>query len=1235
MFLNQNNYINLITTYPITHIMMKLKHALILAALTVGTVAHAAETDTSVITVTSENGTWAGTGNYRSTWTSNETPGVIISCGVNNFENTPSGPLVYNAGRSLTSTITISGTTGYYVTGYSFKAAKSGSWTESESVTYNANNQGAVTITTEAQTISHSGLTEYDTASIAVNGANKPVTLSDFTVTIAKRKEATPGTFVPTTITDDGNFAPDTQWYIMAIGAAQYVFTDTNIDGYMPLNSSDVTGKDNQLWCVVGNETDGYKFYNKAAGTSVMLSAPANPGSIGTTGGEAYVILADPNTETTRTYDWKVTESSNLNSPSFYIYVKGNANAKINNRDNRLAFWTGGADAGSSVTFTLYTPSIGESAESNVWTISSDPLITAVGPEGATATMNNGAVTLSEGKWVFNTPEGKVIAKSTILKSDDSVETHITNGFDNSFHTITGPVTIKNIDYSLMNALEMPASGFPVFITTGSEPFNVGYRIPAITTVAAGPHKGRIVALNDYRYCGGDIGAGRIDIYMSYSDDNGDTWSEPGHMYGADGEPVAMGNGSAQQSDGNGIITAGLDCGFGDPAIVSDRETGEILAVACAGRMNFFSSTRENPQPSVRWWSSDGGVTWTEPDDNQYKQIYALLGDDAEGGPIKGQFIGSGRMIQSRHIKVGTHYRIYCVNSGRAVSDNTIRNWVLYSDDFGKNWKVLGGAGKPAVSSGADEPKCEELPDGSILLAARGNGGNRNFNIFRYTDIEAGAGDWANSFNTDMGMGFINACNGEIMIVPVKNKETGDKHFIALQSFPYGGGRNNVSIAWKSLANPADYDEPSDFANWNGRYQVSYIGSAYSTMTLTSDNQIGFIFEEGSYAGGNTGCEIYKKISIETITDNQFEYCADDDFSMNKKASADMLQHRLTAATTSSADTSKRIVGTRMVAGEVPADVTDAINEFNTSETYNYNAIVKFNNALTAFLNTMEVVAPVDGATYLIKATKHPSVSEEGDRYMTVNSSGKLTVTTNADDEKNVFVLVKDPDAIDVDAYFFYNPASGRVLPKSHASTNTEMTATAKAYNSAPYEIEIAADGLVGIKSTQAGNATYPYLHYAGNDKIVIWQLSGSASSQWVMEQTGMADPKPEVELYKVTVSPSELSLDAAEESSLRVSILPSYKNKSAAWTSDNEAVATVDAEGNVTAVSAGTAVITATVAEGYTDTCTVTVTGQSGIEEITKADSDAEVLYDLQGRRVTKAGHGIYVTGSGQKVRL
>ena len=53
--------------------------------------------------------------------------------------------------------------------------------------------------------------------------------------------------------------------------------------------------------------------------------------------------------------------------------------------------------------------------------------------------------------------------------------------------------------------------------------------------------------------------------------------------------------------------------------------------------------------------------------------------------------------------------------------------------------------------------------------------------------------------------------------------------------------------------------------------------------------------------------------------------------------------------------------------------------------------------------------------------------------------------------------------------------------------------------------------------------------------------------------------------------------------------------NQSVTWASSDEAVATVDANGNVTGVAEGSATITATTVDGgKTDTCAITVTAAS-----------------------------------------
>ena len=83
---------------------------------------------------------------------------------------------------------------------------------------------------------------------------------------------------------------------------------------------------------------------------------------------------------------------------------------------------------------------------------------------------------------------------------------------------------------------------------------------------------------------------------------------------------------------------------------------------------------------------------------------------------------------------------------------------------------------------------------------------------------------------------------------------------------------------------------------------------------------------------------------------------------------------------------------------------------------------------------------------------------------------------------------------------------------------------------------------------------------------------------------------------YKVTkveLSQSALTLDVGGSETLTATITPSNAtNKNVTWSSDNQNVATVS-DGVVTAVSPGSAKITAT-ADGKSDTCTVTVTAKT-----------------------------------------
>lgn len=397
---------------------------------------------------------------------------------------------------------------------------------------------------------------------------------------------------------------------------------------------------------------------------------------------------------------------------------------------------------------------------------------------------------------------------------------------------------------------------FNLFPTLTTEA--IPYRIPAIACTAGG----RLVAVADYRFCRADIGFGHIDLHCRVSDDNGATWGDIFTIVEGDGKKV----------DNNPNLS--LTAGYGDPCIVADRESNRVLLICVCGYQTYFAATREFPNQVARLYSEDGGLTWSAPEVIT-EQFYTPL-DKSMVGPIQSMFIGSGRIHQSSIIKTGDYYRLYACMLARD-KDNNFCNFVVYSDDFGKNWKILGGVDVPPVPRGGDEPKTEELPDGSILLSSR-CGGGRLYNIFTFTDAEKAEGYWGvHAFSGAQNNGVTakgNSCNGEVMVLPVTRNSDGKGMFLALQSLPLGEGRHNVGIYYKELATFDDYNYPENFAkDWDGHLQVTDKASAYSTMIQKADGAIAFLYEEDTHKTQGGGYSIiYKSFTIEDITGGRFSY---------------------------------------------------------------------------------------------------------------------------------------------------------------------------------------------------------------------------------------------------------------------------------------------------------------------------------------------------------------------------
>ena len=510
-------------------------------------------------------------------------------------------------------------------------------------------------------------------------------------------------------------------------------------------------------------------------------------------------------------------------------------------------------------------------------------------------------------------------------------------------------ITFSNFIVTIEKDTREPEFSHEIFVTQSG---GIPYRIPAIAMAK----NGDLIAAADYRHSGSDIGVvnnGRIDLHARISKDNGATWGNKFSIV-----------------DGKGANSPDfMHVGFGDPAIVADRESSRVLMLSCAGNVSFQNGTRSNHQNIARFYSEDNGATWSEPVDIA-EAIYSMWDNSSNHGQARAMFVGSGKIHQSRYVKVNNYYRLYCSVLLRN-RNNAYTNFVLYSDDFGGSWKVLGGVENAPISSGGDEPKVEELPNGNILISSRINGG-RFFNIFTFTDMEAATGSWGSVATSNSSNNGVvaqgNSTNGEIMIFPVVRKEDGAQMWMALQSVPFGNGRSNVGIYYKVLESGSDYSTPANFAkDWDGRHQASFMGSAYSTMCFQKDSTIAFLYEESTHGADYT--IVYKKYTLEQITGNRY--------SVLKGGGSGEQPDQPSNATLALITEAKNLLKKKGVGypGTAPREVLQAaITTAEENPTAAAGAALE--TALDTYLGTTDIVLPTDGKKYTITM-----VAKNGNRF--------------------------------------------------------------------------------------------------------------------------------------------------------------------------------------------------------------------------------------------------------------
>jgi sialidase-1 len=218
----------------------------------------------------------------------------------------------------------------------------------------------------------------------------------------------------------------------------------------------------------------------------------------------------------------------------------------------------------------------------------------------------------------------------------------------------------------------------PIFVR-GHEGYHT-YRIPALAVTPSGTvlafAEGRKKSVGD---------AGKIDLFVRRSTDNGKTWS-------------------AQQ-----LVWADQDNTCGNPCAVVDRSNGTIWLFSTWNRgddheKQIIAGTSRDTRRVFALNSTDDGKTWSAPRE---------ITTDVKLTNWTWYATGPGSGIQIEHGPNQGRLVIPCDHM-ESPSTNYFSH-IIYSDDHGKSWKLGGSTPQPAVN------ECEvvELTGGRIMLNMR------------------------------------------------------------------------------------------------------------------------------------------------------------------------------------------------------------------------------------------------------------------------------------------------------------------------------------------------------------------------------------------------------------------------------------------------------------------------------------------------------------------------------------
>ncbi|MDE6489101.1 MAG: hypothetical protein K2L46_07460, partial [Paramuribaculum sp.] len=114
----------------------------------------------------------------------------------------------------------------------------------------------------------------------------------------------------------------------------------------------------NSQWAFVGDVLNGFMIINRGAGAGKILSSSQTMTS--STDGTVYPVMTSvPVPATHNTYWIPTVGTASVGKDGFFLHQLGYTVNRMNSRDSRLAYWVGGAGAGSTFLVTLVESTAG------------------------------------------------------------------------------------------------------------------------------------------------------------------------------------------------------------------------------------------------------------------------------------------------------------------------------------------------------------------------------------------------------------------------------------------------------------------------------------------------------------------------------------------------------------------------------------------------------------------------------------------------------------------------------------------------------------------------------------------------------------------------------------------------------------------------------------------------------------------------------------------------------------